>query len=82
MADYEHGITREFSVHGGIRNRFLTWNAEFGARYAVIKSSRTQTLLTGILDFRMARSVSHTLIIQFTLFKERAPVSGNAITVQ
>jgi hypothetical protein len=54
MLDYEHGITREFSVHGGLRNRFQTWNIEFGARYALIKSSRTKTLLTGIMDFRFA----------------------------
>lgn len=62
MLDYEHGITREFSVHGGIRNRFLTWNAEVGARYAFIKSSRTQTLLTGILDFRLALDPAYVAI--------------------
>ena len=54
MLDYVHGIARNFSVHGGLRNRWQTWNLEFGARYAIIKSSRTKTLLTGIGDFRFA----------------------------
>lgn len=54
MADYEHGITREFSVHGGLRNRFQVWNLEAGARYALVKSSRTQMLVTGIADVRLA----------------------------
>jgi hypothetical protein len=54
MLDYEHGIRRDFSVHGGIRNRFQVWNFEFGARYSLIKSSRTKTLVTAIGDFRMA----------------------------
>ena len=59
MLDAEFGITREFSVHAGLRNRFLTWNLEAGARYAFVKSSRTQTLVTGILDFRLATSPAY-----------------------
>lgn len=71
MADYEHGLTREFSIHGGIRNRFLTWNAEFGARYAFIKSSRTQTLLTGIMDFRFALSPAYLAVRPQVAFGQR-----------
>jgi len=54
MLGYEHGIRRDFSVHGGIRNRFQVWNFEFGARYALVKSSRTKTLVTAMGDFRLA----------------------------
>ncbi|TVQ91382.1 MAG: hypothetical protein EA397_10005 [Deltaproteobacteria bacterium] len=54
MLDYEHALSREFSVHGGIRNRFMVWNLETGVRYALIKSSRTNTLVTGIADVRLA----------------------------
>jgi hypothetical protein len=54
MADYEHGITREFSVHGGLRNRFQIWNLETGVKYALVKSSRTSTLVTALADVRLA----------------------------
>ncbi len=53
VLDYEHQIMRNLSVHGGVRNRFTGTNIEAGARYAVIKSSRTKTLLTGILDLHV-----------------------------
>jgi len=71
MLDYEHGITRELSVHGGIRNRFQTWNFEFGGRYALVKSSRTQTLLTGILDFRFALSPAYLAVRPQIAFGQR-----------
>ncbi|MFK7928491.1 MAG: hypothetical protein AB8H79_09890 [Myxococcota bacterium] len=71
MADYEHAITREFSVHGGIRNRFQTWNLEFGARYAIVKSSRTQTLVTGILDFRGSLGPAYLAVRPQVAFGQR-----------
>lgn len=71
MADYEHGITREFSVHGGIRNRFQSWNLEVGARYAVIKSSRTQTLLTGIIDLRASLGPAYLAVRPQIAFGQR-----------
>jgi hypothetical protein len=52
LADYEQQIMRELSVHGGIRGRYDATNFEAGARYAFVKSARTQWLVTGILDFR------------------------------
>ena len=54
LVDYEHGIQRNLSVHGGIRNRFQIWNLETGVRYALVKSSRTSTLVTAIADVRVA----------------------------
>ncbi len=53
MADFEYQIFRPWSVHGGVRNRFTGWNLELGTRYALIKSARTNFLLTGILDFHL-----------------------------
>ncbi|MFT4975293.1 MAG: hypothetical protein ACI8S6_001180 [Myxococcota bacterium] len=53
IADFEYQIFRELSVHAGIRNRFSPGNSfELGARYALIKSARTKTLLTVIGDVR------------------------------
>lgn len=47
---YERQIWREFSVHGGVRRRYTGWNIEAGVRYALVKSQRTQTLVTLIGD--------------------------------
>jgi hypothetical protein len=52
VLDYEHAFARNFSVHGGIRRRYLGFNVEAGARYALVKSPRTQTLVTAMLDVR------------------------------
>lgn len=62
MADYEHGLRRDLSIHVGLRNRFQTWGLEFGGRYALVKSSRTQTLLTGIVDVRAAMNPAYIAV--------------------
>lgn len=53
MADYEHAIARDFSVHGGVRRRYLGWNAEAGFRWSPVKSLRTNMLVTLIVDLRL-----------------------------
>ncbi len=53
QVDYERPISREFSVHGGVRRRYSGWSVEGGARYAIVKSSRTQTLVTASADLRV-----------------------------
>jgi hypothetical protein len=50
MFDYEHQIRREWSVHGGVRHRYTGWNIEAGTHYALVKSARTNTIVTGIFD--------------------------------
>lgn len=45
---YEHQLRRDFSVHGSIRRRYTGWGFEAGARYALIKSLRTNTLVTAM----------------------------------
>ena len=50
-ADLEWQILREFSVHGGYHKRYSGGNLEAGAKYALVKSKRTNTLVTGMLDF-------------------------------
>ncbi len=53
LADYEHQINREMSAHVGMRRRFTGWNVEFGGKWAFVKSARTRTLVTLILDGRL-----------------------------
>lgn len=52
VGDYEHGLSREMSVHAGIRRRYTGFNLETGARYALVKSARTHTLVTLLGDLR------------------------------
>ncbi len=51
--DYEQQVTRKLSVHAGLTRRFSGFNLEFGPRIALVKASRTNTLLTFIPDFRL-----------------------------
>ena len=51
--DYEHPLARNFSIHGGVRRRFTGFNLEGGARWAMVKSARTNTLVTAIVDVRV-----------------------------
>ena len=53
LLDYEHQILRQLSVHGGVARRYTGASVEIGGKYALIKSARTNTLLTGMVDFRM-----------------------------
>jgi hypothetical protein len=58
-ADLEMQITREFSVHGGMRGRYTGPNVEVGAKYALIKSARTETLLTVLGDLHLNKNPVH-----------------------
>ncbi len=49
--DLEWQVLREFSVHGGYHKRYSGGNLEAGGKYALVKSKRTNTLVTGLLDF-------------------------------
>jgi len=53
LIDYEQQITREISAHAGFRRRYTGWNLEFGGKWAIIKSARTRSLLTLIVDARL-----------------------------
>ncbi len=48
--DYEHAFSRNFSVHGGIKHRYTGWSVEPGVRWALVKSTRTKTIVTLIGD--------------------------------
>lgn len=52
-ADFEYGITREFSAHAGVRPGLGGTEGAVGARYALIKSTRTGTILSGGLDLNL-----------------------------
>ena len=51
--DYTHPIRRNLAAHVGIRNRYTGWRLETGARWAFVKSTRTQTVATLIVDVHL-----------------------------
>ena len=53
ILDYEVAVRRNLGVHGGLQHRLSGWNLEGGARYALIKSNRTNMLLTAIGDVHL-----------------------------
>lgn len=53
FVDYEHAFAREFSAHIGLRRRSTGTSIEPGVRWALVKSARTQTLVTLVGDFRL-----------------------------
>lgn len=52
VLDYEKALKRDLSVHGGMRHRYTGWSFDGGVRYAVIKSVRTQSIVSLLGDVR------------------------------
>lgn len=53
VVDYEHALMRQASVHVALRGRYTGFSTEVGAKYALIKSARTNTLLSGLFDVHL-----------------------------
>lgn len=53
MIDYEHQLQRNMSVHGGLQHRYSGWSLEGGVRYALVKSTRTNLIVTAIGDVHL-----------------------------
>lgn len=58
FVDYEYALNRQFSMHAGIRRRYTGWSFEPGARWALVKSARTNTIVTLLGDLRVNMSPS------------------------
>lgn len=55
----EYQLKREWSVTGFIRSRYTGLNLEAGTRYALVKSARTNTLVTGLADLHVNMNPMH-----------------------
>mgnify|MGYP000206046223 CR=1 FL=1 len=51
FADYEKAFSQRVSAHVGVRRRYSGFSIEAGPRLALVKSPRTQTIVTFIPDF-------------------------------
>lgn len=70
--DLEKEVARGLSVHGGFRRRFTGLSVEGGARYALVRSPRTNTLVTGILDARFNTNPAFAAIRPMIGFGQKA----------
>lgn len=61
-ADFEYQLMRPWSAHGGIKRGFSGWELGVGTRYAVIKSSRTKTVISGGLDLNLNAAPTYVSI--------------------
>jgi hypothetical protein len=51
--DFEYALLRELSVHGGVRREMTNTAILAGGKYALLKSARTNTIVTGALDLKV-----------------------------
>jgi hypothetical protein len=51
--DVEYALQRQLSVHGGVQRDGTNTSIAAGAKYALLKSARTNTLITGALDLKV-----------------------------
>ncbi len=73
--DAEWAIRRNFSVHGGLGRGFSGGEINLGAKYALIKSSRTRTILTGGLDATVNMGPAFLAIDPMIMFGQRLDVA-------
>ena len=53
FVDYEHAFARNFSAHAGVRRRYTGYSVEPGFHWALVKSTRTNTIVTLIGDLHV-----------------------------
>jgi hypothetical protein len=70
-ADLEYEIVRELSVHGGAGAKGKSGYAAVGGRYALIKSARTGTVLSGSLDFEAPTNPFYLIVEPSVGFGQR-----------
>lgn len=83
IIDFEYQIFREMSAHVGFRDRFSPGGSfELGAKYALIKSARTKTLLTAIADVRFGTVPFYPALRPQLAFGQRFDVGDMQLDVQ
>ncbi|MBN1335670.1 MAG: hypothetical protein JXB39_06890 [Deltaproteobacteria bacterium] len=82
VADYERQLVRSWSAHGGVRHRYTGWSIELGTRYALVKSARTNTIVTGILDVRGNTNPFYPTLRPQIGAGQRFTVKGHPLDVQ
>ena len=80
LVDYESQLRRDLSWHAGMRRRIAGWNFEGGLKYAFVKSKRTNTIVTAILDAHLNTGPAFLGLRPMMAFGKRFDVgSGNGL---
>ena len=82
VLDFEWAFLRNLSAHAGVRGRYGGVSFEPGVRYAVIKSARSNTLLTLMGDVRVNVSPAYAGFRPQVAFGQRIPVGDIEIDAQ
>jgi len=82
VADYERQIARQASWHAGVVRRYSGFNVEVGGKYAIIKSARTNFILTGILDAHLNAGPVFPAIRPQIGVGKRFPMGDRALDLQ
>ncbi len=73
-ADFEWAFMRQFSARAGIKQEHTNFAINLGAKYALIKSARTKTILTTGLDFKVYTSPAFPDLYPWVAFGQRIDV--------
>ncbi|MCK6503013.1 hypothetical protein L6R53_06385 [Myxococcota bacterium] len=73
IVDFEWAFLRNLSAHAGVRGRYGGVSFEPGVRYAVIKSARSNTLLTVLGDVRVNTGPAYVGFRPQLAFGQRIP---------
>lgn len=74
--DFEYAFRRDFSAHVGIKQEIKNVAVVLGPKYALIKSARTGTMLTGLLDVKVFTSPAYVSLHPGIGFGQRFDVLG------
>ncbi|MDP2307686.1 MAG: hypothetical protein Q8P18_16805 [Pseudomonadota bacterium] len=72
--DAEFQILRHFSVHAGLDQDVSGIAINLGAKYALLKSARTNTVLSGALDFKLNTDPAFPILRPALMAGQRLPV--------
>ncbi len=71
--DAEFQVLRELSVHAGLKQDVTGLGVVLGGKYAIIKSARTHTVLSGALDFDLNSSPTFPKLRPAVRFGQELP---------
>ena len=82
IVDFEYALQRNLSVHGGLRTRYTGAGLEAGAKYALVKSSRLNLLVTGLADVHVNLNPTFVGVRPAIGVGKRFELAGRALDVQ
>lgn len=82
LVDYEHQLRRNWSAHAGIQERYTGFDFTLGTAYAPIKSARTNTIVTVIVDPHLNLNPTFAGLRPLVGVGQRFPVGKSVLDAQ